>query len=215
MNNQPESRTILEECLRRCYQYIQKGIAKQCELESVFTAQDTGKKEYGIQSKHLPRGVYCPSPDLEYIITNMRRGKIAERTGKNFRPTNQYLFDASGHLRIAETYYPDGSTKKEFLFYEKDTVYGVVFDNNGGLSEVSIAEYEGKQIKSYLWASCLCQRSKNDHLILSVLYEVYDYSVDGILTTDFYNIPGTQIELAQHQQYLFHLDKSGKVTGVN
>lgn len=215
MDKQPEHRTILEACLCRCYQYIQKGIDKQCELENVLKAQNIDKKEYGIKSKLLPRGAYCPSPDLEYIITNMRRGKIAERTVKNLRPTNQYIFDTSGRLRIAETFCSDGSTKKEFIFYENDTVYGVVFDNNGGLSEVSIEEYRNKQIKTYLWASCLFRHSKNDHLLLSVLYEVYDYSVDGILITDFYNIPGTQIELAQHQQYCFHLDKEGKVTGAD
>lgn len=200
MDVREKNETIWRNCLELCHKAIQKSIDRQEELEQTVVE---GNIEYAIQSKFLPRGVYCPSPDLEHIVTNMRRGKLVKQIKQNTKITNCYRFDANGRLRIAETIYTGDSVKREFLYYEDNLVYGAAFDSNGGISEISIEEYEGQQIKTYLWASCIYQAATKEHLVLQMLYEVYSYGPEGILISDFYNMSGTQSAFTQHQRYEF------------
>lgn len=204
-------KAVWEKCLQICYEYIQKGIEKQNEIEGILSSLEGGKKEFAIGSRYMHRGFYCPSPSMEYTITNMRRGRIAKRIDKRSRPTNSYLFDAEGTLRAVETFYINGSIQTEYLFYEEAFVFGVSYDDEGHISEISIEQYEESQIKEYLWACCYYNYSENTHLISHMVYETYHYDNKGYLDVEFYDMLGFRHDLYQYNRYRFHLDENGKV----
>lgn len=212
MKDRSDYKAVWEKCVQLCLEYIQKGIAKQPEIEGVAANLKEGRKEFAIGSRYIHRGFYCPSPSIEHIITNIRRGKIAKRLNKRSRLTNAYLFDAEENLRIAETFYTNGAVKTEYLFYEDSLIYGVSYNNEGHVEEISIEQYEEGQIQEYLWACCCYNSSTNSYLIFQMLYEAYHYDHNGYLDVEFYNMSDARHDAGKSNRYRFHLDADGKVS---
>ena len=158
---------------------------------------------FALGSRYLPRGPLCPSPDLECVITNMRRGRIAKRLTEKSVPTNYYMFDREGRLYYAETFYPDFSKKREYILREGEWVYGFVYDQFGTLEEISIEGYEEGRLKCYTWAAC----SRGG--FLQVLHETL-LARDGCLETDLYMAQtlGEQVRVSRWVA-VYDLDQEG------
>lgn len=204
---------VCEHCKTMCFESIEKGIQLSDELLRHDDTFQIGREEFGIQSRYLHRGFYCPSPVVEHIVTNMRRGKIAKRITKATRITNRYVFDSENKLRIAETIHPNGAIKTEHIVHEGNTVYGFVFGRNDHLFEVSIEQYEDGRIVSYLWACGSCAFSNGYHRISHMQFETYFYEDKGFLDVGRYYMIGENGKVGQYHKYRFSYDENGMVVG--
>ena len=201
--------TVLNECLQICQKHISKAVRIQPDIDNIYSNLIISKEEFALQSRYLHRGFYCPSPDIEYIVTNMRRGRIAKRVDARTQPTNRYLFDDSGKLRLAETYYPNGAVKREYIFQDKNLVFGFTVDECDHISEISVAQYADGIILSCLWAHCMYCTDNHTYTPWRIIYEKYNYDGASHLETDFYNI--TPNRFGSYDKYRFHLDAEGKI----
>ena len=208
---------MLEKCLQEYDIYTKKGIALFATINDFDSNVAPCKEEFSVQSLYLPRGYYCPSPDIEHIVTNMCRGKIAKHLTKNSKPTNRYLFDTENKLRIAETFYPNCSPKVEYLFYEENTILGFTYNRLGGLQEISVEQHSNGRISSYLWATGM-PFYQNQNNISRLIYELYSYRNNASLETNFYNMDmalsrdrSSYSYIVTHYTYHFDLDKNGRV----
>lgn len=203
---------IIESCLQIFHKYMKRGLISQAQLDNTFSNSEIRKEEFAIQSRYMHRGFYCPSPDLEYIVGNMRRGKIAERITSVTKLTNRYLFDKAGALIAAETFYPNGSTKIEYIFYEDNIIYGISYNAIDNGLEVSVEQYADNKIISYLWAGCTYSPYKESISGVQMIYETYQYPSDTLLETDFYNIDIINEDtFCKHYRYRFDLNQNGIV----
>lgn len=75
----------------------------------------------------LHRGFYCPS-SLDRVCGNANRGKLISR-----RPKQGYIyyFDEKDQLICVEKREKNYEPNREFLFYENNEIYSVVFDSFG------------------------------------------------------------------------------------
>ena len=203
---------ITESCLELFRRYMQKGLHAHARLNNALSSLQISREEFALQSRYIHRGFYCPSPDLEYIVGNMRRGKIAERITSAKRLTNRYLFDKDGTLIAAETFYPNGSTKIEHIFYEDNIVYGVSYNAIDNALEISVEQYADNKIIAYLWAGCSYSPYKESISSVQMIYETYRYPSNTLLETDFYNIDIINGDtFCKHYRYRFILDRNGIV----
>jgi hypothetical protein len=203
-------KAILDECLQICQKYISKAVQIQPNLDSIYSNLVIRKEEFAIQSRYLHRGFYCPSPDIEYIITNMRRGKIAKRVDARTQPTNRYLFDDNGKLRYAETYYPNGFIEAEYIFHDENLIFGFIVDSSDRISVISVAQYSCGTILSCLWAHCTYRTDSSTYTPRWIMYEKYNYDGASHLETDFYGI-NLSNHFGSYDKYRFHLDLEGNI----
>lgn len=179
-------KTLLDVLLKEIHKAIEKTKTVYPAIKSYAEDANIGKEVYSLGSRYLHRGYFCPSPDIEQMITNMRRGRIAKRLTKASRPTNRYLFDTNGKMILAETIYPN-CVKKEYIFYEQNHCYGINFDSYGRLTEISIEEFSDGKINNYIWAACSYNEATG-YKIFKIFYENFRYVDTNVLATDFYII---------------------------
>ena len=179
-------KNLLDVLLKDIHKAITKAQMVYPAIKSYVADADISKEVYSLGSRYLHRGYFCPSPDIEQMITNMRRGRIAKRLTKASRPTNRYLFDQKGNMILAETFYPN-CVKKEYIFYEQDHRYGFDYDSYGRLTEISIEECSNGKISNYIWAACTYNEATG-YEIFRIFYENFRYVDTNILETDFHII---------------------------
>ena len=123
-----------------------------------FAESNTRKTEFCIQSKYLHRGFYCPSPVLELLIENCKRGKLTAKPYKTTRDYYKYNFDNNNSMVSAEHYITGLSCTPleiEFIIRDGDVEYGITFSNHKEAADyieityISMAKYENSAIKSY------------------------------------------------------------------
>jgi hypothetical protein len=91
--------------------------------------QAAPKIGYCTQSKYIHRGCLCPSPVLDLLVDNVRRGKSAEKLPKTKKGYYKYYFDANGILIAAEKYdralSGESPAEIEYIIREGDVEYGI------------------------------------------------------------------------------------------
>lgn len=145
-----------------------------------------GREELGSRSKHLHRGVYCPSPVLDILITNSKRGRILVKPSERSHITNRYVYDTEDRLLYIDSYIDDRMISSEYLLYQNNIVYGVTVGMNGRLMSVTEEEYAGGKLQSYIWAFY-----SGEELNLNCNQmdcEKYYYDDKGLLDWDYYQI---------------------------
>ena len=93
-------------------------------------SSDHGKEEFGTKSRYLHRGVYCPSPALDILIANSKRGRILVRPTERSHITNRYVYGSSERLLFVDNYIDDRLLSTEYLLYQHNTVYGITIGND-------------------------------------------------------------------------------------
>ena len=176
--------------------------------------QNAPKVSYCVQSKYMHRGCYCPSPMLDLLIDNVRRGKSAEKLPKAKKGYYKYYFDASGILVTAEKYDPSISAESpheiEHIIREEAVEYGLTFVKTDppSIMYLSKACYENDLIKSY--AACLY----NEHTpkaMWELHYEEYSYSGARLMKADVYFGISPHFNSYDMNECSFKYDDSGKI----
>ena len=165
-----------------------------------------GKEELCVKSKLLHRGFYCPSPVLDVLITNSKRGRILVKPTERSHITNRYVYDTSNRLCFVDNYIDDIMVSSEYLIYEDNVIYGVTVGMNGALISVSEEQYLNERIKSYICAFYSGEEYKKRCYQMN--YEEYHYDEQGLLDWDYYEIHYGWEDIApsgfiKHNRYRF------------
>lgn len=133
---------------------IAQALLEQKDLLMESCDTNTVRREFASQSRYLHRGFYCPSPVLDKIIGNAKRGRILKRITSASKPTHEYGFDASGRLLWCTSFDGGIILSTEYLIYDQRAVYGITFNTYGDLEAVTEEIYEDGKLVRYL--HCLC-----------------------------------------------------------
>lgn len=145
-----------------------------------------GKELLGTKSKFLHRGVFCPSPVLDILITNSKRGKILVRPTKKSNITNKYVYDESNRLIWVDNYIDNRIVSSEYLLYQSDAIYGITIGMSGRLLSVSEERYANKRIENYI---CAYYSGEDCEIqCYQVHLERYHYEECGLAGWDYYEI---------------------------
>lgn len=165
-----------------------------------------GREEVGANSKFLHRGVYCPSPVLDILTTNSKRGKILARPSGKCNITNRYFYDKEDKLIFLDNYIEGKMISSEYLLYQRNNVYGVTIGQNGRLQRVTEEDYAEGRIQRYFWASY----SGEDHCLEcnQMDCEKFYYTDEEMLDWDYYQIYFSWEKIApsgfiKHRRYRF------------
>ena len=215
MNDDSVYIAIWESCYKNCQSSLERINLSRIQMKELFSKITPEREEYALGSRYMHRGFYCPSPDVEYMITNMKRGKIAKRITSASCPTNRYLFNADNRLYLADTFYPNRTTKTEYIVYEQNIVLGVTF-NERGISELSIEEFNRNRCSQYIWAEAHPKGIGYD--FPSIHSETYLYGDDGRMETDYYILQAPEQIFTRpyrvfvtHYRNGFDVEENGKI----
>lgn len=179
---------IICECLERAKYCIEKGydLIKNDDLQRIEV--QSVREEYVVDaSLFFHRGYYNPSPAIDIIITNIKRGKKLTRLTKRSKPTHRCCFDSDDRLILIQTMYSDSYTETEYIIYEDNIIRGFVLTPRGELCCFSEEQWENGRITDYIFGTV-----SNGHAN-SLRYEKYVYDGNGLLSMDYFNImPSTK-----------------------
>ena len=165
-----------------------------------------GKEEFGSNSKYLHRGVYCPSPVLDILISNSKRGKILVRPSNRSHITNRYVYDTSGRLLFLDDYIDDKMVSSEYLIYVENFIYGVTIGMNGKVLSVSEEVYNNGILEDYI---CAYFAEDTTGLYCFEMHcEKYYYDQLGLLDWSYYMLYYSWEQLApsgfiEHKRFRF------------
>ena len=182
---------VVQKCVSLCKEYIAEGIRRSALIEDIDPDDVANREEFGINSRYLPLGFYCPSRIIEHYITNMRRGKIAQRKVK--KPTNRYLFDKTGKLFYEESIDPDPwkPDRCRYVFYKDNTVFAISdedYKDIGVSHDIVIAIYDNARIQSFLWTPFNFYKKDEMWEASGIYYETYTYHEDATMDVSVYRI---------------------------
>lgn len=145
-----------------------------------------GKEELAVGAKYLHRGVYCPSPVLDLLIANAKRGRVLRRSSPRSVITNRFVFDTSGRLLYTDNYFDGKLGSSEYLLYDGNSVFGITLSGSGRIICVSEERYTEGRLASYDCAyyapgqtGCECWQMD---------CERYHYDDIGLLTWEYYRL---------------------------
>lgn len=187
MNSNEDYKSVWAAILDKCHAAVQKGTLFYPQIETYLSDTELSRAEFSLGSRYLPRGYYCPSPDIECIITNMHRGRIAKRVTKSTRTTNFYMFNKDNKLFLAETFYPNGATTTEYILHEENVSYGFIYNKEGRIISINVEAYADGKLVNYLWASCIYKEATG-YEFSWIINEDFRYLNQRQLETDFYNV---------------------------
>lgn len=198
MLNDSKDMPLVSNCTRRAQSCLQEALELLRQLEREPLPVQNYREELCSGAVGLHRGYYCPSLVRDIICGNVKRGKILKRPTKRSKPTNRYLFDDSGKLRVVETF---GVKSKilggefkftEYLFYYKDRIIGVTVKDNKSIKAVSEEQYAEGKIQDYMVAYFSCWHGQGgtaaDYRYNTIDYEQYSYDSVGLLDSAWFTI---------------------------
>lgn len=151
---------------------IAYSLLEQKDLLKESCDMNTVRREFASQSRYLHRGFYCPSPVLDKIIGNAKRGRILKRITSASKPTHEYGFDVSGRLLWCTSFDKGSVMSTEYLIYDEGAVYGITF-NTYGIEAITEEIYEDGKLVRYL--HCLCTAFDNVVECMELECEHYSY----------------------------------------
>ena len=212
--------TFKTEIYNTCIALFKEGIGKynyfvqNGEYDKQLSIIPT-REEYTVNSRYLHRGYYCPSPLLDDLVDNTRKGKLHCGATKRKKISHRYLFNAEDKLYLVENYTPNMSNiSREFIWGVPNKRFGLFFDYDdvSTLSAISIEIFVNDKLQSYMYASCRISASegssyrfKDIHFHFAY-YETYMYNEDAIVQWDFSHVMTLKgyeaSRLVQHNRYL-------------
>lgn len=164
------------------------------------------KIEYSIGGKTMHRGFYCPSPIMDIIVVDCKRGKRLNQLRSNSNPNYKYMFDDVGNLILVDHIFLG---YKEIIFYQDEKEIGIIFSDKDGIRSISECIYHGKQIQSYIY----CLFFSYENYIYDYTKEEYLYSEMGLSDVNIYRFLSVkETPTLRHEKYRFQHDAEGYLT---
>ena len=151
-----------------------------------YRSEEPGREEFGANSKFLHRGAYCPSPVLDLLITNVKRGKILVRPSSRSKITHRFRYAQDGRLLYVDNFSDEKMVSSEYLQHAGEALYGITIGMSGRLLCVSEERYEKDCLVSYTLAHFW---GENENLTCDkVSCERYEYNDEGLEFWDYYQL---------------------------
>ena len=152
----------------------------------------------------LPRGYYCPSPVLDLIVGNCKRGKILKRLTSRSRVSHRYIYGDQG-LMIIEYIGDKGITdccNREYLLREELKTIGVSFDRAGRINQVSEELFEDGRITDYFRARF--NGLDGNYRLYHSDHEQYSYDERGLCQCNFKYASHGYWPVINRETYIFN-----------
>lgn len=199
-----EEEKFKTECIRFS-KVIKRYVQKFEELHSSVFSKIV-RKEYSKGGEILTRGYYCPSPILDIVTGNCKRGKLLKRIACITNPDYEYCFDENNKLILVNYLY---SNQVEILEYIDDVVIGITFarDEDNEIIALTECKYDSKgQISSFIVA----RRNFTDGNIDEIHRETYFYNQQGLYRADIYDfLDDKEYPHLNYERYKFVHDNQG------
>lgn len=208
LNKLKSFKVIIAEFLSIKNEYLYK----RNELQSL--SKEIVNFEYSKDGEAIHRGYYCPSPVLDLVIGNLKRGRILKRKPDFGKYTYEYGFDKDKRLirvrRVNEFTTPESRFDEEYLIYNNDIVYGIEFDNMGELSRVSKCTYANGHILKYEESS-LSQSTEYQDKYADLHVEEYKYINNELSEVTLFLNVSPFMERYEELRYSVQLDENNKI----
>ena len=143
---------------------------------------------YGVGGEEVHRGYYCPSPIMELVVGNVRRGQRRTHPSDPAKCPFHFYLDTAGRLLCVDRYslrkndHPRLVTR-EFILYEGPEANAITFTRNfdGSYSAVE---------------SCICRYNDAGHIAI------------------YQRMIGTDPATASYEAQTFFYDETGKMTAA-
>lgn len=175
------------------------------------------REEVSTGGESHSRGYYSPSPVIDLVIGNYKRGKLLMRPSKRSRIDFTYGFDADNRLRlITQNLRDTGRSTQEVMVYEENRVLGLNIDRwpeNRPLDIFAITEekYSDGKLMSFSTLNIHGLRESDAFEHTRYYKEEYTYDEKGIRTCDSYDCT-VSIAMLQHFRYEFEHDEEGYIS---
>lgn len=175
------------------------------------------REEVSTGGESHSRGYYSPSPVIDLVIGNYKRGKLLVRPSKRSRIDFTYGFDADNRLRLItrNQHFLDRSIQ-EVLICEENRVLGLSVIRREASAPLDICEiteeiYSDGKLMSFstLIVHGLREMDTLEHT--HYYKEEYTYDEKGIRTCESYDCT-VSIALLDHFRYVFEHDEEGYIS---
>ncbi|MGN1349273.1 MAG: hypothetical protein ACI4VI_10050 [Acutalibacteraceae bacterium] len=190
---------------------------KISQIDEIINNGDYITKKYSCGGD-LHRGYYAPSPSIELMVGNVKRGKLTSKLSDNSKISYEYIF-CNGFL-IKVTVYdkrnPTNTTNPacfvEYIFNENDYQIGITFDTKTNsiyyLTEVVKAGDDLFELREYI--------INDNRTVFQLTHEIYKFKGDLLDKTEYYTFLPHLMRKSKsigftHSDLLFHYDKNGIV----
>jgi len=182
--------------------------------EFICLAKTATKTRFCIQSKYIHRGCCCPSPVIDLLVGNTKRGKLTDKLPKTKKEYFKYYYDDTGFVFFAEKYNPGLSVESpvevEIIVRDNDVEFGITFDsiNPTSINYLTKAHYEGQFIKSY---SELVYSEYIQKAMMDLHYEEYMYTENQLTKANMYFGIIPSFNIYDLNECFFRYDDNGKI----
>lgn len=209
--------------------HTDKEAIKNASLKKAFLMLELGQKilyEYSLDKRQIPeyigdafcvnatlfRGVFHPSPVIDLIVGNTRRGRLKKNLTSKDILTHRYLYARNNTLTCVETYHEDKIAYTEYLYYKENKRIGITIDAEKRLSAVSEEVFENGRLVSFSLMNCvLLQEIYQCYQFRS---ETYDYDAFGLVRNELRQLFPTSMGFVNNQ-YLWERKDSYLVAYEN
>lgn len=145
-----------------------------------------GIEQIGANARNLHRGFYCPSPVIDILVMNAKRGKIMIRPSARSKITNRYVYDTANKLIFVDNYIDGKMVSSEYLQYQNDIVYGITVGMRSDLIGISEEVYLDGRLRSYIYANY--SRFEDNLACYQMDCEIYHYDDLGLMGWNHYQL---------------------------
>lgn len=200
-----ENKLICQPFVSECRQFadIARRYGDKCQLLYEELSSNVVDFKYSTGGEVLHRGYYCPSPILDIVIGNGKRGKLIQRLTAKSKPTYRYGFDSQNELIVINILHLDES---EIIIQQGEKKTGIWFSRDFDITGLSMCIYDNNKISSYVF----CHYYPFENRIVDYRKEEYMYSAVGLDRVDTFNLHNDKkAPILQHEQYCFQHDNEG------
>ena len=171
---------------QKCDLLLERGRHYLKDLNNISSVAKTKavRFEYAIKGS-VHRAVYCPSPVLDLLVGNVRRGRILDRVTAASKITHRFGFDKNNQLQFVEVISDIDRqiAYTEYITREKNKLFGITIDNAGHLSALSEEQFVDGRIQKYIYAEML--PATEDILCFDLNTEEYQYDEHGLASCEW------------------------------
>jgi len=172
--------------------------------------QEIATEEYSTGGEVLHRGFYCPSPIIDIVIGNSKRGRILQRMTQESKPTYKYGFNADGELiLVTNIIYDINAIGTEIIIPNDNKEIGISFQDCCGerkIGRISECIYHDDQLVTYIEGAYCSFEDR----VFSLKKEEYLYPDKSLETAFMYFFTNDKVRpILTHQEYRFKHDNEG------
>lgn len=190
---------------------IYKEYSQSYSVLKDYVKNNTTRVEYASGGEGLHRGYYCPSPIIDKLLGNVKRGKLLKRLTSRSKNYYKYLYDLNNSMVGIEIYYDRSLNESEYVIHTASGTVGVSFNEMWkNITFTSMVKMTDNRITLYATLLPDFVTGKQHHFI-----HVEKYHYDGVgmcgATICWEGIP--ELSLLTEENYRFNRDEHGNITG--